>query len=123
MTSIESVDIPLRPTSQSAADGPPGRGDAPQPAASPPDAGSEAPPPPPPSEAIQALRRVLGEESRLSIESDDTSGGFVYRSIDRETGEILRQWPPEKFLRFLEAELERANVLARDTGVIADEEV
>lgn len=40
---------------------------------------------------------------RLFIERDEATGGFVYRIIDQETGEILRQWPREEVLRMQKA--------------------
>ncbi len=37
--------------------------------------------------------------ARLSIEKDEVNGGFIYKSIDRETGEVLQQYPREHILR------------------------
>ncbi len=37
--------------------------------------------------------------THLVIEKDDVSGGFIYKSIDRETGEVLQQFPREEVLR------------------------
>ena len=67
------------------------------------------------------LTRVLGENARLSIEAHEKSGDYIYKSVDKKTGEVIQQWPPEKFLRFIEAQLERAEVSDRPSGVIADE--
>ena len=39
--------------------------------------------------------------ARLVIEQDKTSGQYVYKSIDRATGEILRQFPREEVLKML----------------------
>ncbi|MBI1239812.1 MAG: hypothetical protein GC199_10785 [Alphaproteobacteria bacterium] len=36
--------------------------------------------------------------SRLSIDRDDQVERFIYRSIDRETGEVLGQWPADQVL-------------------------
>lgn len=36
--------------------------------------------------------------SRLSIARDAVTGDFVYRVIDRATGEVLRQFPAEGVL-------------------------
>ena len=60
---------------------------------------------------------ILGENSRLSIERRKNSDGFIYRSIDRETGEVLREWPPERFQEF--AEGEGASV-GRSEGLVVD---
>ncbi len=43
------------------------------------------------------------EKGQLFIERDKTTGEFVYRIIDRETGELIRQWPREEVLRMREA--------------------
>lgn len=43
---------------------------------------------------------LLGQHERLSISRDETTGTFIYRSIDRATGEVLRQWPVEAMLQF-----------------------
>ena len=36
---------------------------------------------------------------RLVIEHDDASGAFVYKTVDRRTGETLQQFPREEVLR------------------------
>ena len=36
---------------------------------------------------------------RLVIEEDPGSGDFVYKTIDRVTGEVVRQFPREEMLR------------------------
>jgi len=54
------------------------------------------------------IRRSLPSNSKLQIEQDKETGTFIYRSIDAETGEVLRQWPSEQLLKLREhlAELE-----------------
>jgi len=37
--------------------------------------------------------------THLVIEKDEITGGFVYKSIDRETGEVIKQYPREEVLR------------------------
>ncbi|PHS22873.1 MAG: hypothetical protein COA85_10695 [Robiginitomaculum sp.] len=37
--------------------------------------------------------------THLVIEKDESTGGYVYKSIDRETGEIIKQYPREEVLR------------------------
>ncbi|MEL7028975.1 MAG: flagellar protein FlaG [Pseudomonadota bacterium] len=69
----------------------------------------------------ETLQKVIGVNARLSIEAHEKSGDYVYKSIDRNTGEVINQWPPEKFLRFLEAELERLDLVGERVGVVADE--
>lgn len=36
---------------------------------------------------------------RLIIEEDQASGKFVYKTLDRRTGEIVRQFPREQVMR------------------------
>jgi flagellar protein FlaG len=36
---------------------------------------------------------------RLVIELDDASGAFVYKTVDRRTGETLQQFPREEVLK------------------------
>lgn len=39
---------------------------------------------------------------RLVIEHDEASGEFVYKTVDRRTGETLQQFPREEVLRMRE---------------------
>src|SRR5262245_146657 len=48
------------------------------------------------------IRKVLPGNSKLQIEQDKETGTFIYRSIDRDTGEIIRQWPPEELVKLRE---------------------
>jgi flagellar protein FlaG len=48
------------------------------------------------------IRRNLPSNSKLQIEQDKETGTFIYRSVDPETGEVLRQWPPEQLLKLRE---------------------
>jgi flagellar protein FlaG len=41
---------------------------------------------------------------RLVIEQDPSSGTFVYKTVDRRTGDVLQQFPREDVLRFKQAE-------------------
>ena len=45
--------------------------------------------------------RQLGDDTRLSIDTDEETGKFVYKSVDRKSGEVVRQFPPEEFLRLI----------------------
>lgn len=40
-----------------------------------------------------------GDNGRLVIEEDQETGKFVYRIIDRTTGEVIKQFPREEVLR------------------------
>jgi flagellar protein FlaG len=41
---------------------------------------------------------------RLVIEQDAKTGTYVYKTVDRRTGDILQQFPREDVLRFKQAE-------------------
>lgn len=53
---------------------------------------------------IETLRAELDADlsSVLQIDRQDRNGEFIYRFLNRETGETLRQWPPEKYLELVE---------------------
>ena len=58
-----------------------------------------------PLEAVeQALKTIdpplMGKNERLSIVRDEETGTFIYRSVDRQTGEVVNQWPAESMLQF-----------------------
>jgi flagellar protein FlaG len=72
-------------------------------------------------EALEAaveklIRRGLPANTKLQIEQDKDTGTFIYRSIDPETGEVVRQWPPEELLKLREH-------LAEIEGLLVDKEV
>lgn len=54
------------------------------------------------AETRAILERAVGANTRLSISRPDNAGTFIYRAIDRDTGEVLQEWPPVQFARFLE---------------------
>src|SRR5262245_3690964 len=62
------------------------------------------------------IRRSLPSNSKLQIEQDKETGTFIYRSVDPETGEVLRQWPPEQLL-------ELRQYLTEVEGMLFDKEV
>lgn len=51
-------------------------------------------------EQIEALRETINttSQSRLLIDREENNGKFIYRIFNPETGETMRQWPPEKYL-------------------------
>lgn len=59
---------------------------------------------------------ILSRNERLSILRDDATGQFVYQSVDRKTGEVLRQWPAEAMLQF-------KAYLRKTEGVLVDRQV
>ena len=72
-------------------------------------------------EALEAaveklIRRNLPTNTKLQIEQNRETGTFIYRSVDPETGEVVRQWPPEELLKMREH-------LAEFEGLLIDKEV
>jgi flagellar protein FlaG len=56
---------------------------------------------PAPEAASQAETPGLGSEAdlRLVIEEDQASGTYVYKTVNRSTGEVVQQIPREEVLR------------------------
>ena len=52
---------------------------------------------------IEVLRAEINasSRSRLQIERAEEAGRFIYRIFDPETGETVRQWPPEKYVELV----------------------
>jgi len=42
-------------------------------------------------------------DMRLLIEDDEAAGSYIYKTIDRRTGEVVHQYPREEVLRLKEA--------------------
>ena len=40
----------------------------------------------------------VADDLRLSISFEKSIGRFVYRGVDRETGEVVREYPPEEVI-------------------------
>lgn len=67
--------------------------------------------------ADSAPREVLIEDNVvLRIAYDDDSGRFVYSGVDKETGDVVRQYPPEGVLKLL------AQNRVEAAGLLVDEE-
>lgn len=68
-------------------------------------------------EIAEMAHGVMSANGRLSIDQDKESGDFIYRLVDKETGEVINQWPREEVLR-------RARV-AREQyeGLVVDRQV
>ena len=54
------------------------------------------------AETRAIIEHAIGANTRLSIARNDAVDTFVYRAIDRDTGEVVHEWPPVQFARFLE---------------------
>jgi uncharacterized FlaG/YvyC family protein len=61
------------------------------------------------------IKKSLPSNSKLQIEQDKTSGTFVYRSVDPDTGEIISQWPSEKLIELRQYLKEMEGVLVDKT--------
>ncbi len=48
-------------------------------------------------------KHIITEANALIIEKNPNGSGFIYKSIDRLTGEIVRIWPREEVIGMLEA--------------------
>ncbi len=57
-----------------------------------------APAPP----VVEQDMAALLANARLVIEQDQASGAYVYKTLDRITGEVLRQFPREDVLKMLD---------------------
>ena len=55
------------------------------------------------ADRIEELRAEINanSRSRLSIDREGSKGQFIYRIVDPETGETMRQWPPEKYVELV----------------------
>jgi uncharacterized FlaG/YvyC family protein len=54
------------------------------------------------AEVVQTfIPESFNKNTKLSINRDDVTGVFVYRSIDRTSGEVIRQFPPEDILNYI----------------------
>lgn len=49
--------------------------------------------------AAAAAGQELSPDLRLVIEEDADTGQFVYKTMDRSTGEVVRQFPRDELLR------------------------
>jgi flagellar protein FlaG len=53
---------------------------------------------------------------RLIIEEDQASGAFVYKTLNRNTGEVVLQFPREEVLRLKEHASYQAGAIIRTTA-------
>ena len=57
------------------------------------------------------IKKGMPSNSKLQIERDKETGTFIYRSVDPDTGEVLKQWPPEQLLKLRESLREMEGML------------
>lgn len=75
------------------------------------------------AEVREAVQRVLGANTRLSISRSETSFDFIYRAIDIDTGEVVNEWPQDSFIELVRGVRDdvRADVAAgRNLGAMLD---
>ncbi|WP_161760602.1 flagellar protein FlaG [Iodidimonas nitroreducens] len=56
------------------------------------------------SQIEETISRLIGEDfnmARLRIDQDEETGRVVFQSVNRETGEVISQFPPETVLRLI----------------------
>lgn len=76
---------------------------------------------PPLERAAKALEGFLPESekapnTRLRIDQDDETGRFIYQNVDAESGEVIKQFPPESILEFLSYYREVAGLAVDDNA-------
>ena len=67
----------------------------------------------------EIIQRAIGANTRLEIEAGNGSNPFVYRAIDRDTGEIVSEWPPAQFAALIEKAASPGDAI---TGLIVNQE-
>lgn len=74
----------------------------------------------PQEKAADALQQLLVDtnlpNTRLRIDKDDTTGDFIYQTLDVDTGEVIKQFPPETIQEML-SKLRDVEGLAFDSRV------
>ncbi len=70
---------------------------------------------------LEQLQKVADEafadtDAKLSISYDEASGRFIYKELDPETGEVVREYPPQEVL-------ERIAKVRQMRGVSLDREL
>ena len=53
------------------------------------------------AELREAIARVVGANTRLSVTRSESTNNFVYRAIDAETGEVVHEWPQDHFIELI----------------------
>ncbi|MEZ5895914.1 MAG: hypothetical protein R3C51_05870 [Parvularculaceae bacterium] len=53
------------------------------------------------AEIREAIARVVGANTRLSVARSQTTPNFVYRAIDIDTGEVVHEWPQDRFVELI----------------------
>jgi uncharacterized FlaG/YvyC family protein len=62
------------------------------------------------------IKKSLPTNSKLQITQDESTGTYIYRSVDPDTGEVIQQWPQEQMLA-LQKQLKQMEGLLLDKHV------
>jgi flagellar protein FlaG len=65
--------------------------------------GAAASPAPPSPASNTVAMRDDAADLRLVIEEDKPTGTFIYKTVDRRTGEVVQQLPREEVIRLRDA--------------------
>lgn len=61
-------------------------------------------PPAPPAQSASPSRETAAEPTLRLVIEEPSAGQFVYKTMDRLTGEVVRQFPREEVVRIMSAE-------------------
>ncbi len=71
-----------------------------------------------PGEPLEKIAAILDKfvpealpNTRLRIDQDNTTGMFLYQSIDKHSGEVVGQWPSDEIVRFISFYREKEGVV------------
>lgn len=65
----------------------------------------------------QAIEKYVPRDlpnTQLKIHHDDKTGLFVYKAVDRDSGEVMRQYPADEILRLITFYREREGLVVDD---------
>ncbi|HYM18728.1 MAG TPA: flagellar protein FlaG [Micropepsaceae bacterium] len=62
------------------------------------------------------LRKSMPSNSKLQIVQDKTTGTYIYRAVDPQTGEVISQYPSEELVKL-------HDYLAEMSGMLVDKKV
>ncbi|MEM8799195.1 MAG: flagellar protein FlaG [Pseudomonadota bacterium] len=68
------------------------------------------------SELIAEMVGKSPENVRLEISADDETGRYIYKAVDKASGEIVRQFPTEELLRVLKAFRQEIGILINENA-------
>lgn len=71
------------------------------------------------AELREAVARVTGANTRLSISKSENTHSFVYRAIDVDTGEVVNEWPQDIFVGLVRGVREDVKIDV-DAGLMLD---